>query len=1791
MAVTDQQKLDFLLKKIGYTKTKTGSVVGTGAISGTPKQPFAEAIPSPLVVANSSLWNEADSIPATPPGADTTQVKVYLAATSGLRMTADATSSGQRAYIAYSTYNNTSSARLTNWIDTQFGASYIIKVYKGDPNSGGVNLSAAGSGQNDGWFFDYSAGVLNFNDTNVPSGVTDTNIYIVGYRYIGQTGAPTSGISTFSYLDLTVERNLDVGIQGGISTFRNNIDLNADLDVDGHTNLDNVNIAGVTTFAGEIDANGRIVGAQLGNVIPFYYNNFSDFPSSATYHGAVAHAHNTGRLYFAHAGWKELVNKEANGRVGTGTENYFINSLVSTSTTATSLNVVGISTFSSNVDINANIDVSGNSVLHGDLDVDGHTNLDNISVAGVSTFTGDATFSGNVSIGGTLTYEDVTNVDSVGLLTARSGIRVTGGVIEALAGENKIPSLYANMAALPSASTYHGMFAHVHATQKGYFAHGGAWYELVNKELNGRVGTGTESYFIDRLVSTSTTATSLNVTGVTTAVTVDINGDLDVDGHTNLDNVSVAGVTTFAGDLYIAENIIHTGDTDTKISFPSNDTIKLETGSNYITHDDSKTVFKNNIRCGDFVAHRNTDSLGIKLLNGGTGNNNTRVGLGAEDNGTSTNHKTFNVYRQGSAVERVNIDNFGTLNAKQAFTVAGISTLSGNVDINADLDVDGHTNLDNVSIAGVTTFAGNIDANGDLDVDGHTELDNVSVSGILTVTADHPRIRLVDTNANDDFQISNFNGTFFITDQTDNHNRFSINSAGRVDVFGALYGGGRLDIAGNAFIHTDLDVDGHTELDNVNIVGVTTAAGHVLPSADVTYDLGSSSKQWRNLYADNIVSAPGNGFIGPDLTVRNLKATGLSTFVGQSEFDGNAKFDSTITAGGGTGTNGQYLKTTGSGVAWATFPALRTRDTQTASAGQTSFPFNYNVGFVDVFVNGVKLTDSEFTATNGTSIVLAVGSFVGDIVELVSYNTVSAGGGASGIGNVVEDTTPQLGGNLDLFSKTINGTGGINITGVVTATTFIGDGSGLTGIVASGAGGVVIKDSGSTVGTAGTIDFGDNLSVSPINAGIVTITSGVTTSQFNVNNLDVSGITTISGITTFSDTVHFAYNPGTSADKFWFWGNGTDRYAVFRRENISSPAFNLSNLTRLTLGSSQQSEIVSENSQATFIKQYTTSSNNPLKIQSDFSNFVGSPTSSHSSRKIADFEFLEGCSLYYTGTKRLQTSGIGITVTGGIVASGDLDVDGHTNLDNVSIAGVVTATTFKGALEATSGSFSSNIDANGDLDVDGHTNLDNLSVAGVSTFSGNLHVGIGATVGIGSTAYVHKIAFKEAGSVNSTLSAALGVDGSSLTFVGGGVQNGFWGNAGLRIGGNGSSALTGPESGCSLHVVSTDNTKVLFHGAANAQIELRSTTGNGVENIFRSNKALDFVTGTGAYSNVFRVGETEGSTFFHTLNFRASDGGTATTTIDAISGIVTATKFVGDGSGLTGITASGSGVVIKHDGSTVGTAGTINFSTNLDVSAVSAGIVTITASGGGSGISTISGVVNIVNDLDVDGHTNLDNASIAGVATVTALHLPNGNSSSSGMLRVGASGSSNISIFHNGGHGNIDNNQGELRFYSDTNILLSPDDDVNVGTAITFSTVGNATYTGIVTASSFVGDGSGLTGISGGGTNVGITTNLSGTFTASAGSPSTINTFAYHDNDKVVEYTIYIKNGSNFQSQKLLAMRDGTTIHSTQFAVMFSSSLLVQCDATISSGNILLRATPETGISGSTTYKVKREVM
>ena len=273
-----------------------------------------------------------------------------------------------------------------------------------------------------------------------------------------------------------------------------------------------------------------------------------------------------------------------------------------------------------------------------------------------------------------------------------------------------------------------------------------------------------------------------------------------------------------------------------------------------------------------------------------------------------------------------------------------------------------------------------------------------------------------------------------------------------------------------------------------------------------------------------------------------------------------------------------------------------------------------------------------------------------------------------------------------------------------------------------------------------------------------------------------------------------------------------------------------------------------------------------------------------------------------------------------------------------------------------------------------------------------------------------------------------------------------------------------------------------------------------------------------------------------------------------IAGVVTATTFsgafVGNGSGLTGVVASGSGIVIKDDGSNVGTAGTVNFTEPITTTPLSAGITTV-------GINTSQFNVQ---KLNVSGITTTYQLSVGAGGVVF-----NSNSiyGSSRLIILGGGGSD--TAYYSGGTSYSDHIFRTMQGGSTIErFRIGKDGDIgllgeNYGTS------------GQVLTSGGAGSAASWTTVSGGGSNVGITTNLSGSFTASAGSAATINTFTgYSANDLVVEYTIYIKNGSDFQSQKLLAMRDGTTIHSTQFAVMFSSSLLVQCDATISSGNILL---------------------
>jgi len=96
------------------------------------------------------------------------------------------------------------------------------------------------------------------------------------------------------------------------------------------------------------------------------------------------------------------------------------------SVNASSLNITGLTTLSANGGITTtggDLYVGGNLFVNEDITLD-EISARSLNISGLSTFLEDVEFKKNVSIGGTLTYEDVTSVDAVGLITARSGIHV-----------------------------------------------------------------------------------------------------------------------------------------------------------------------------------------------------------------------------------------------------------------------------------------------------------------------------------------------------------------------------------------------------------------------------------------------------------------------------------------------------------------------------------------------------------------------------------------------------------------------------------------------------------------------------------------------------------------------------------------------------------------------------------------------------------------------------------------------------------------------------------------------------------------------------------------------------------------------------------------------------------------------------------------------------------------------------------------------------------------------------------------------------------------------------------------------------------------------------------------------------------------------------------------------------------------------------------------------------------------------------------------------------------------------
>ena len=427
--------------------------------------------------------------------------------------------------------------------------------------------------------------------------------------------------------------------------------------------------------------------------------------------------------------------------------------------TATSLigNLTGDVTGRITGDLVGNINSAGVSTfttldVNGDSDFDGHTNIDNLSVAGVSTFGSNIVAQGNLDVTGQLDVNGGGNIDNVqigitndneidtstgnltidsagGTVTVDDQFAVTGistfqGIIEAPSGMNKVPSLYMNQSNLPSASDYHGMFAHVHSTGRGYFAHAMNWYELVNKDLFGVVGTGTERYNL----------------GITTISNLIVSGTTNFNGAVNATTIEVpnASVTTKLG----------VGSTVT----PASDIqiIKQDAGANADLQV-SAAAGISAVKVGREIGTAKTHTSEIRF-GGGAGAPYSASGTALDIINYDTGNFNYHLSGNNAAAVVGDFHWHKGINSTRLMTLTGIggSLGIGNTQPTKELDVTGAGNFtgnlavgNNLTVGGALignvqgqltgNVSGTLQGNSNTTV-GISTLNNLSIAGIVTAS-------------------------------------------------------------------------------------------------------------------------------------------------------------------------------------------------------------------------------------------------------------------------------------------------------------------------------------------------------------------------------------------------------------------------------------------------------------------------------------------------------------------------------------------------------------------------------------------------------------------------------------------------------------------------------------------------------------------------------------------------------------------------------------------------------------------------------------------------------------------------------------------------------------------------------------------------------------------------------------------------------------------------------------------------------------------------------------------------
>ena len=845
--------------------------------------------------------------------------------------------------------------------------------------------------------------------------------------------------------------------------------------------------------------------------------------------------------------------------------------------------------------------------------------------------------------------------------------------------------------------------------------------------------------------------------------------------------------------------------------------------------------------------------------------------------------------------------------------------------------------------------------------------------------------------------------------------------------------------------------------------------------------------------------------------------------------------------------------------------------------------FTPNDGLGDSLASGAVKVNANFTEIYNT---------FGDGTNL----SVSAGSGGTWTkaaeSGIVTSKNVGIGTTNPTASLYVSGN--VQLTGITTGT-FVGDGSGLTGVTAVGQG-VVIKDSGTLIGVAQSINLDRNLEVTQVFGGNVTVSAADTvgfawTAGFSTS----SGYAPLAGLATVATTAGFANTATLAYDANYATQAGIVTYASASGVATESGFTQYSFLAGVstyapTAGFSTLSGYATTTGIATVAQNLT---GTPSITIDNINSAIGIVTFPGQGSKMRfDFDALgdmpsapswRGMFAYSNNPGRAYVS-CGTTMGG---ESGWRQILHQDMYGNYFTVGVLTASKFAG-------------------DGSGLTNLPSTDSVWASNTTGINTLG---NVGIGTTTADYKL--KVVGNIG--LSGRL--DGTATD----NVLPHLW------------SAYSALPSASNVHgqfAHAHDTESAYFAHAGNwiklASHNLDNTVGTGTE--FYRVGVLTATTLYGDGSNLTNLSVATGyantagiATVAEGLTGNPNIGVSQLTAANITSsGVITSTGFVGDGSGLTGITASGSGVVIKDGGTTVGTAGTIDFGANLSVSPASAGVVTVTGGAGSGGIDGISTTgTSTFNDLVA---TQLN---VSGLSTLT------GNISVGGSIFVPDNkklffGAGNdLTIWHDGNNSHItDTGTGALVLDCDSGLQVKWG-----GSTKLEASSGGLIVTGVVTATKFIGDGSGLSGVSAAagviikeeGTIVGsgvtfinfvgtgvtatasgagatvtisatgggggsISTTGFGTFTASPGSPVSIDSIPMASYSGG-EYTFMVGLGTYRQSQKVLVMHDGTTAYSQEYGIMYSPEQQVSISAAVVSTNVVVSLTPESGISGLTTYR------